>query len=522
MAAPVQRLQATKLPTLPASTTPEQRYWRSFTSPLLIHEYSSITSIHFSPHAPHDFCITSASLLKILSSKTRTVNKTISRFKDSNVYSGQIRSDGKILGAASASGTIQIFDLASRAVLRSWEPTQASPAQVLRWNPTDLTSLATGSDDRTVKLYNLAANAPTHTFSGHEDYVRALTYLPGSPALVSGSYDTTVKLWDPRTKNAQLTMLHSAPIESLLALPGGTTLLVASANSVRVWDLIAGREQAVLTNHQKTVTSLAHTNGTRVLTGALDGHVKIYDTKDWSVVHGVKYPKPVLAVAVSPDERHLVVGMVDGLLSIRTRSSGAKKDVVKEKERAMDLIARGLDPLAVKKAKTSAKARRLRGLEYKGEGEDVVVAGSQKVKRERAFEKELRKGRYADALDRVLRERENGMVLTVVKELVYRGAVGKALANRDEAGLRPVLEWCVRCVGDPRMVGVVAEVVEKTLDLYSHALGQSVEFDSLVRKLRNRVVGEVNNARAASRAVGMMGLLMSGVEQQHGGEMVKA
>ncbi|KAI5857883.1 WD40-repeat-containing domain protein [Tricharina praecox] len=530
MAAPVQRLQPTKLPTLPSSTTPEQRYWRTFASPLLIHEYSNITSIHFSPSArAHDFAVTSASLIKIFSAKTRAVSKTISRFKET-AYAGQIRRDGKVMAAADATGTVLVFDLASRAVLRTWAGEHKAPVQALRWNPRELTGLVTASDDTTVRLWDLPARESVTTFTGHEDYVRSVAYLPvggvagGAGGLVvSGSYDTTARIWDPRIAGgkAAMTFRHDTAVEDVLAMPGGTTLLCATGNVVRVWDVVAAKEIAVLSNHQKTVTSLAHTTTgekRRVLTGALDGHVKIYDTASWTVVHGVKYPAPILSLAVSPDEKHLAVGMVGGLLSIRTRRSGGEKDTVKEKERAMDLIMKGLDPRAVdkKKGKSGNKARKLKGLDYKGEEEELIIdAAPKRAKKERAFEVDLRKGRYTDALDRVLGPSGRGepsMILTVVKELVYRNAVGKALANRDEEGLRPVIEWCVRCVGDPRMVGVVVEVVEAVLDLYSHALGQSIEFDKLVTRLTARINNEVENARQAQRTVGMLGMLVAGNE----------
>ncbi|KAF8543605.1 WD40-repeat-containing domain protein [Trichophaea hybrida] len=528
MAAPVLRLQPTKLPILPSATTPEQRYWRSFASPLLIHEYTNITSIHFSPHTPHDFAVTSSSLIKIFSSKTRAVSKTISRFKDT-AYAGQIRRDGKVMAAADAGGTVQIFDLASRAVLRTWAEEHKAAVQALRWNPRELTGLVTGGDDTTLRVWDLPARESVVTFSGHDDYVRSVAYLPVGGAagstgglVVSGSYDTTARIWDPRVGGrASMTFRHDTAVEDVLAMPGGTTLLVATGNMVRVWDVVAAKEIAVLSNHQKTVTSLAQTTGDkrRVLTGALDGHVKIYDTASWSVVHGVKYPAPVLSLAVSPDKKHLAVGMVGGLLSIRTRRSGGERDVVKEKERAMDLIMKGLDPRAVDKAKkgrSGNKARRLKGLDYKGEDEEHVIdANPKKPKKERPFEVDLRKGRYSQALDRVLGPTGRGepkMILTVIKELVYRNAVKKALANRDEEGLRPVIEWCIRCTGDPRMVGVVEEIVETVLDLYSHALGQSAEFDKLVQRLTTRISHEVENARQATRAVGMLNMLIAGNE----------
>jgi len=105
---------------------------------------------------------------------------------------------------------------------------------------------------------------------------------------------------------------------------------------------------------------------------------------------------------------------------------------------------------------------------------------------------------------------EPALILAVVKELVYRGALNQALANRDEEALRPVVLWCLRCIGDPRMVAIVADVVDAVLDLYSHALGQGAELDKLVKQLAGRLAAEVENARQAQRAVGMLGLLVAG------------
>ena len=356
--------------------------------------------------------------------------------------------------------------------------------------------------------------------------------------MASGSYDTTARIWDPRAGSHEaMAFRHDAAVEDVLALPGGTTLLAAAGSTVRVWDLVAAKELAVLSNHQKTVTSLAQAAAAaaaavgggrrrRVLTGALDGHVKIYDTASWTVVHGVKYPAPILSLAVSPDERHLAVGMVGGLLSIRTRRPSGRRDVIRQKERSMDLIMRGLDPRTAatgtgtdadggRKGRSGNKARRLKGLDYRGQDEELVVvdAGRRRPKKERPFEADLRRGRYADALDHVLGPTGHGepaLILAVVKELVYRGALNQALANRDEEALRPVVLWCLRCIGDPRMVAIVADVVDAMLDLYSHALGQGAELDKLVKQLAGRLAAEVENARQAQRAVGMLGLLVAG------------
>lgn len=208
-----------------------------------------------------------------------------------------------------------------------------------------------------------------------------------------------------------MTLTHPSAIDALLPMPGATTILVGSGPIVQVWDIVAAKPLTVLQNHQKTVTSIAVSSssaGRRVLTAGLDGHVKIYDPTNWKVVHGIKYPSPVLSIGVSQDEKHLAVGMVGGLLSVRTRSSGKEKIKQNDKDKIFDMIAAGIDPITGaggkgKKGKSSAMKRKLKGLDYKGEGVDILIDHEVRTKKERVWEKDLRKGRYGDALDGVLK-----------------------------------------------------------------------------------------------------------------------
>ena len=176
------------------------------------------------------------------------------------------------------------------------------------------------SDDKTVRLWDLPSNVPNRVFNGHSDYVRCGAFMPGdSNVIISGSYDETVRVWDARAPGGSvLTFKHADPIEDVLPLPSGTTLLAASGNAISVLDLVAAKPLRLITNHQKTVTTLSlASNGRRVVSGSLDGHVKVFETANWNVVSGAKYPSPILSLAVvsagaTQEDRHLAVGMQSG------------------------------------------------------------------------------------------------------------------------------------------------------------------------------------------------------------------
>ena len=61
----------------------------------------------------------------------------------------------------------------------------------------DGTKIASGSDDKTIKIWDMLCNWElVHTLSGCSDYVRTVAYNSDSTRLASGSWDKSIKIWD--------------------------------------------------------------------------------------------------------------------------------------------------------------------------------------------------------------------------------------------------------------------------------------------------------------------------------------
>ena len=60
-------------------------------------------------------------------------------------------------------------------------------------------SLVSGSDDKTVKLWDMQTGGAIRTFSGHTEDVCSVSISVDSTTIVSGSYDKTIRLWDAQT-----------------------------------------------------------------------------------------------------------------------------------------------------------------------------------------------------------------------------------------------------------------------------------------------------------------------------------
>ncbi len=67
-------------------------------------------------------------------------------------------------------------------------------------------TLASGSSDHTVKVWDLQTGELRYTLSGHSDPVNAIAISPSGQTAASGGEDQTIKLWDLQTGELRRTL----------------------------------------------------------------------------------------------------------------------------------------------------------------------------------------------------------------------------------------------------------------------------------------------------------------------------
>nr|XP_048297489.1 U3 small nucleolar RNA-associated protein 15 homolog [Myodes glareolus] len=479
-------------PVLGEKITQDTLYWSNYRTPVQIKEFGAVSKVHFSPQPPYNYAVTASSRIHIYGRYSQEPIKTFSRFKDT-AYCATFRQDGQLLVAGSEDGIVQLFDISGRAPLRQFEGHTKAVHTV------DFTAdkyhVVSGADDYTVKLWDIPNSKEILTFKEHSDYVRCGCASKLNPDLfVTGSYDHTVKMFDARTNKNVLCVEHGQPVESVLLFPSGGLLVSSGGRYVKVWDMLKGGQLLVsLKNHHKTVTCLClSSSGQRLLSGSLDRKVKVYSTTSYKVVHSYDYTASILSLALSHEDETIVVGMTNGILSVRHRKSESKKESLPRRRPAYRTF--------------------IKGKIYMKQQDDIMINRPAKKHLE-CYDRDLKSFRISKALDRVLEPncviKTPEVTVSIIKELNRRGVLANALAGRDEKEITRVLNFLIRNLSQPRFAPVLIRAAEIIIDIYLPVIGQSPVVDKKFIVLQGLVEKEIDYQRELLETLGMMDMLFA-------------
>ncbi|MGK7901306.1 MAG: CHAT domain-containing protein [Hormoscilla sp.] len=171
-----------------------------------------------------------------------------------------------------------------------------------------------------------------YTLTGHSDFVNSVAISPDGQMLASGSVDRTIKLWDLGTGELLYNITgHSSGITCVTFSHDGKTLASSSANpdgTIKLWDPQTGELKGTLKGDDWVVLSVwsiaLSPNGQILVSGhQVDSTVKIWNLGTGELLHTLRgHVLGVKTVAFSPNEDIIVSGGWDSNIKIWNPNTG--------------------------------------------------------------------------------------------------------------------------------------------------------------------------------------------------------
>jgi WD40 repeat protein/serine/threonine protein kinase len=176
---------------------------------------------------------------------------------------------------------------------------------------------AAASHDWKVTLWDARQTAaPLHVLDGHENSVQSLAYSPQRLLLASGSADKTVRLWNLDTLDLKRSYRGPRDFVTSVAFSRSGKLLAAGAldGRIQVWSVLSSRRLRALSGHRGRVADIAFSpSGDQLASAGEDGTVRLWDLKRGRILRALTgHVGGATAVAFSPDGQHLASAGVDG------------------------------------------------------------------------------------------------------------------------------------------------------------------------------------------------------------------
>lgn len=258
-----------------------------------------------------------------------------------DVYTVAFAADGSTLASGSGDKTVRVWNLDTGQCCKTLHG-QTNQVLSVTFSP-DGQSLAAVSLDQTIRLWDWRSGQCLRCLEGHTDWAFPVAFSPKGQVLVSGSGDQAVHLWDIQHRIRLKTLTgHTDQVFAVAINPKGSHCASGSTDqTIRIWNLNQPGDPTILSGHTDWVRSVAFSPaGEWLASGSADGTIKLWD---WEIAECLTtfqgHENQVYGVAFSQDTHYLASASTDQTIRLWNVQTGNCQQILRGHERGVYAIA---------------------------------------------------------------------------------------------------------------------------------------------------------------------------------------
>ena len=245
------------------------------------------------------------------------------------VQSLSYRSDGTQLaiagGSPGAKGDVRIYDTKTLAPVGPALEGHTDVVLSVAWN-SDGTRLATGSQDKSARLWEWPSGKELKAFKDHGDAVTRVVFAPDGKSFYTGSMDHNVRRFDcEKGTIIRVFTGHNEGITALAVNADGKRIISSGTETpLRWWNTDTGDMTNNNGGHNGPVNDLLFSkDGKTLVSASADKTVRVWDGINTGQQRALEGSTDWLyAVAISPDAKFTAGAGADGILRIWETANG--------------------------------------------------------------------------------------------------------------------------------------------------------------------------------------------------------
>jgi WD40 repeat protein len=283
-----------------------------------------VRRVAFAPHAPLLATAAADGTVKMWSSVDGALRATLQGHAAA-VADLRFAPHGRLLYSAGKDDTVRAWE-ANPSVYGGARAQSGSAPYVARWSP-DERRIAVASYDGRISLFDGESLDPLTSWQAHPQSCHALGWTADGKALVSGSWESVLRIWDAEQGTELAAFEQGEGTTDLAVSPDGRFAASCAGAKVCVYDLEQRLLLHVFTGHRASALAVNFSpDSLRCISTGRDGRALVWDTASGAMIHDILVPDPDVAdAAFTPDGRHLVIaGRTSGIVLLHDAASGAR------------------------------------------------------------------------------------------------------------------------------------------------------------------------------------------------------